>query len=104
MSFDIKRLAEFSAGAVERFAKAQGQLSATGDADNGRVRVTLTGDFVMTEVTIAPATIAQHRADQIGQLVVSAYGRARTALETKVHETIRRFAREAGIDLSSLGG
>ena len=102
MVVHVNRLAEFTAGAVERFVQAQQHLVASGVAEGGKVRVTLAGDYILQEVYIAPEVVAQYRTDQIGQLVVAAYSRAREALEAKTHETVQRFAREDGIDLSSL--
>ena len=102
MSLNIDKMAAFTAGAVERFAQAQQQLVATGEAEGGKVRVTLAGDYVLREVIIQPEVIAKYRAEQIGQLIVAAHQRAREALEVKTAEMIQRFAREDGIDISSL--
>jgi DNA-binding protein YbaB len=104
MKLDMNKIAEFASGSVNKFTEIQKQLTATGEGDEGRVRVVITGEYAIKEVNISPDVIARHRPEQIGPIIVTAYNRAKAAMDRKVQEAMMQLASEKGIDLSSFGG
>ena len=101
MKLDMQKIAEFASGSVNKFSEVQKGLTATGEAEEGRIKVTINGDFSLKTVNIAPEVIAKRRPEQLGPIIVAAYNRAKATLDRKIQEAMLEIASETGVDLSS---
>jgi DNA-binding protein YbaB len=99
MSLDTLKLAQFAAGSAELFGPALKQVQASGESDGGKIKLTLGGDYELRDVKIAPDVVARYKVDQIAQLIMSAYTRAKSNYETEVYKVIARMAKDTGLEL-----
>jgi DNA-binding YbaB/EbfC family protein len=87
---------------MEEAQEALKQETVEGSAGGGVVRVRVTGDLRVTDVTIAPEAADPEDVEMLGDLVLAAVNEALRAAQELAAE--RLGGATAGLDLGALGG